>query len=179
MATIDTKRQISSAYVQLLKKKAGDKITVKDLFLECGISRQTFYYHFRDIMDVVEYTLTAILADVVVQCKEIDVPRDAIHLVLETVLENRGLIRKLEGTSRSKDVEKIVADTLHSSMVQILDSHDSDYRTIRQSDRTVLLDFMAYGLLGVVLTRLDDANLDIDVLTEQLLHIYSGEWKLL
>ncbi len=179
MATYDTKKQISDAYVRILKTKAGDKITVKDLFTECGISRQTFYYHFRDIMDVVEYTLRGILSDVVRDCKKIDVPREAIHLVLETVLENRGLIRRLESTSRSKEVEKIVADALHDSMAQILDSHDAEYRNLRQSDRAVLLDFTAYGVLGIVLTRLNDPDLDIDILTDQLLHIYSGEWKLL
>ena len=39
----------------LIRRKDADKITVKDLVEVCGISRQTFYYHFKDIVDVVEW----------------------------------------------------------------------------------------------------------------------------
>ena len=37
--------------------KLGTKITVKSLIEACHISRQTFYYHFQDIMDVLEWSV--------------------------------------------------------------------------------------------------------------------------
>ena len=33
------------------------KITVKDIVERCGVNRNTFYYHFKDIPDVVEFIL--------------------------------------------------------------------------------------------------------------------------
>ena len=39
----------------LLLKKPLDKITINDLTTDCGISRMTFYYHFKDIYDLVEW----------------------------------------------------------------------------------------------------------------------------
>ena len=33
------------------------KVTVKDIVERCGVNRNTFYYHFRDIPDVVEFIL--------------------------------------------------------------------------------------------------------------------------
>ncbi|MBB5265315.1 AcrR family transcriptional regulator [Catenibacillus scindens] len=51
----DMKTLIADTFSRLLEKENIDKITVKRLIEECHISRQTFYYHFKDIMDVLEW----------------------------------------------------------------------------------------------------------------------------
>lgn len=52
-----TKQSISESLMMLLETHTIDKITVKDIVAECGVNRQTFYYHFRDIYDLLEWTL--------------------------------------------------------------------------------------------------------------------------
>ncbi|SHK74950.1 transcriptional regulator, TetR family [Hespellia stercorisuis DSM 15480] len=51
-----TKKQLEEALKQCLLQKPFDKITISDLTEACGISRMTFYYHFKDIYDLVEYS---------------------------------------------------------------------------------------------------------------------------
>lgn len=51
----DMKNIIGETFVKMVARKGIDKITVKALIEECHISRQTFYYHFQDIMDVLEW----------------------------------------------------------------------------------------------------------------------------
>ena len=43
-----TKYALEDALKKLLLQKPIDKITINDLTEECGISRMTFYYHFKD-----------------------------------------------------------------------------------------------------------------------------------
>ena len=50
-----TKDVIIHALLELLGEKPADKITVKDIVERCGVNRNTFYYHFRDIPDAVDY----------------------------------------------------------------------------------------------------------------------------
>lgn len=50
----DTKRAISRTFVELLEKKPFDKITIKDIVETCGINRNTFYYYYSDIYDLLE-----------------------------------------------------------------------------------------------------------------------------
>ncbi len=38
--------------LELLKTKSIDKVTVKDICDECEINRNTFYYYYKDIYDV-------------------------------------------------------------------------------------------------------------------------------
>ena len=50
-----TKRAISASLKRLLLTKSLNKITIQDIADDCGINRQTFYYHFQDIYDLVEW----------------------------------------------------------------------------------------------------------------------------
>src|SRR5574344_2031238 len=51
-----TKRALSQSLKKLLGVKPLDKITVTDIVEDCGVNRQTFYYHFQDMADLVEWT---------------------------------------------------------------------------------------------------------------------------
>ena len=44
-----TKRALEASLKKLLLQKPLDKITINDIAEDCGISRMTFYYHFKDI----------------------------------------------------------------------------------------------------------------------------------
>ena len=52
-----TKTDIKEAFMTLLNKKPFDKITVKEIVEECGINRNTFYYHYEDIYDLLQSVL--------------------------------------------------------------------------------------------------------------------------
>lgn len=50
-----TKRALEVSLKKMLLQKPLDKITINDITEDCGISRMTFYYHFKDIYDLVEW----------------------------------------------------------------------------------------------------------------------------
>ncbi len=49
-----TQRFIMSTFMQLLESESLDKITVRDIVEECEINRNTFYYHYSDIYDLLD-----------------------------------------------------------------------------------------------------------------------------
>ena len=50
-----TKKALADALKKMMVVKPIDKITVNDLVETCGVSRQTFYYHFNDVYDLLEW----------------------------------------------------------------------------------------------------------------------------
>ena len=50
-----TKEALAAALKQMMTVKPMDKITIKDLVEICGVNRQTFYYHFDDVYDLLEW----------------------------------------------------------------------------------------------------------------------------
>ena len=53
----NTKRMLVDTFLELLHKKPLSKITVSEIVNTCHINRKTFYYHFTDIYDLLEWYL--------------------------------------------------------------------------------------------------------------------------
>lgn len=49
-----TKQAIIASFTKLLNERPLDKISIKDIVNDCGINRNTFYYHYQDIYALVE-----------------------------------------------------------------------------------------------------------------------------
>ena len=54
-----TKKAIVESFISLLNQKPLDKITVKEIVDDCGINRNTFYYHFEDIRALLAFVIDA------------------------------------------------------------------------------------------------------------------------
>lgn len=52
-----TKRAITESFRALLAVKPLDKITVRDIVEDCGLTRNTFYYHYEDVYDLLSDVL--------------------------------------------------------------------------------------------------------------------------
>ena len=51
-----TKKALEASLKKMMLKKPLAKITIRDITDDCGISRMTFYYHFQDIYDLIEWS---------------------------------------------------------------------------------------------------------------------------
>lgn len=50
-----TKARLAKSLKDLMAERTLDKITIKEIVQRCGVNRQTFYYHFRDIYDLLDW----------------------------------------------------------------------------------------------------------------------------
>lgn len=104
---IDMKTVISRTFVTMIKQKGIDKITVKALIDACNISRQTFYYHFQDIMEVIEWSLEQATQNMLTRSLEAGNPEEALSILVTSAVENRTLIRKLLDSQKREQIEKL------------------------------------------------------------------------
>ena len=73
-------------------KKPLDKITIRDITDDCGISRMTFYYHFQDIYDLVEWCCIEDATAALQGKKTCDTWNEGLVQIFEAVLENKAFI---------------------------------------------------------------------------------------
>lgn len=86
-----TKQALAESLKSLLKKKPIDKITVKELAGICGVNRQTFYYHFQDLYELLGWIYrTEALASIEHE-RAYDTWQQGLLKILEYVQENRAL----------------------------------------------------------------------------------------
>jgi len=53
--SIITKKALAKSLKELMNSIPLNKISVKEIVNNCGLNRQTFYYHFQDIYNLLEW----------------------------------------------------------------------------------------------------------------------------
>ena len=105
---VDMKAMIAGTYLQLVQHGNVDKITVKALIDACHISRQTFYYHFRDIMDVLEWSIQRETARLVEETLQVEGMGQALKLFISFSVERFPLLRRLLDSQKRVQLEAIM-----------------------------------------------------------------------
>ena len=60
-----TSKAIKASFLKLLNEKPLNKISVKDIVEDCGINRNSFYYHFQDIPALLEEMIREKAAEII------------------------------------------------------------------------------------------------------------------
>ena len=78
-----TKEMLAESLMKLLARRTLDKITIQDIVDDCGYNRQTFYYHFHDIYDLIDWIFAAQTQELIEKCRacgSLDVGVEAVIL---------------------------------------------------------------------------------------------------
>ena len=89
-----TKQAIETAFLQLLNEKPLNKISVRDIVEKCGINRNSFYYHFQDIYEVLELICRYDLVDQIAYREEESFSH-WMERLMEIVETNKWFYRKM------------------------------------------------------------------------------------
>ncbi|WP_455582024.1 TetR/AcrR family transcriptional regulator C-terminal domain-containing protein [Dysosmobacter sp.] len=164
---IQTKALIAQQFAAMIRQRSVDKITVRDLVEVCHISRQTFYYHFQDIMDVVEWSVRQAMEQTLRQSLLADTPQAALRVFTSAVIEGRPLLEKLLHSHQREQIELLLVETMRTYLQELLRSRPPA-APVHYADLDVLLDFYAYGIVGLLLKYCGDPRMDGDRLAQQL-----------
>lgn len=134
-------------YLQLVQHGNVDKITVKALIDACHISRQTFYYHFRDIMDVLEWVHPAGDGPAGGGDLQVEGMGQALKLFISFAVERFPLLRRLLDSQKRVQLEAIMLDAMERYLSEVAKQRPRDV-PLSYGDREVLLRFTGLRLGG-------------------------------
>ena len=133
MANI-TKLALEAALKKELLTKSLDKITINELAEDCGISRMAFYYHFKDIYDLVEWVCVEDGTKALQGKKTYENWQEGFCQIFEAVQENKPFIM---------NVYRCVVEEKCTGM-QVAEEH-----------KEFIAGFYKYGFVGVMLDWID------------------------
>ena len=170
---VDVKQMIAETLAKLLEHKSVDKITVKELVDACGISRQGFYYHFQDIMEVIEWITAQAIQRAVEVSLAADTAQEALKAVILTLRENGNLIQHLMASQRRDEIERLLVASARTYLEKVLRAKAAGL-TVKPSDLEAAIRFHSYGLVGMLVESLDQ-EVDADLLADQFCRLLTGE----
>lgn len=87
-----TKQALANSLKSLLQKKTLNKITIKDIVDDCGVNRQTFYYHFQDVYDLVDWIFHHDFERLLKDYSDYTNWHQGCRRILDYMQENRSLV---------------------------------------------------------------------------------------
>lgn len=165
-----TKKALMTALIELLNGTTLDNITVKDIVERADVSRQTFYYHFGDVYELLEWAFQE-------QLKHLnELPAnnwdERILIAIDYLRTNRTLAmnvyHSLGAEYLSLGLERAVRPFVEASL-----NHVAGSIPMQQRDKEFAVSFFTYGVIGSIMKWLDDG------MPEELDHIIMDVGRLL
>lgn len=149
-----TKQALITSFKKLLETEPFDKITISDITNDCGLSRQTFYYHFRDIFDMIRWIYNSESLNEIGGRGGYGTWQDKIRELFDYTLNNKSLIL---GTFNSKCRNDLFGYYMDVSIRKISDivemKSDGD---IAEKDKKFIASVYAYAFVGIMVDWISD-----------------------
>jgi len=171
-SAIRSRKVIRQAFMELLKEKSFEKITVTDIVKRADINRSTFYAHYPDVMGLIEEIQNEVLDythQVLMEMSFknfLENPKPLLNEIVKMAEENNELYRLLSNSNIAVRQLIIIKEILIERMVKTIeipgiasDSFEKEF-TVR---------FFMGGVVDIYLQWLNgDLNGSIEELTDEL-----------
>lgn len=169
-----TKRAISASLKKLLREKKLNKITVQDIADDCGINRQTFYYHFQDIYDLVEWTCIEDTEKVLKENRTYATWQEGFLAVFYLAKEDKTFIENIYRSVSLELLEQYLYRLVYPLLKNVVDEKAKNY-TVRDENKKYIADFYKYAFVGVLLEWIrNDMRESPESITDRVSKIVSG-----
>ena len=169
-----TKRALEQSLKNLLLQKPLHKITISDIADDCGINRMTFYYHFKDIYDLVEWSCLEDARKALDKNKTYDTWQQGFLQIFEEVLENKQFVMNVYRCVHQEQVEKYLKPPVDSLLLDVINERSAGM-TMRDEDKSYIAQIFSYIFIGLMLDWIkDDMREDPKMIVNRLAMLIKG-----
>ena len=144
-----TKKALAEGLKELIKTKSFDKISVADIALSCGLNRQTFYYHFQDKFDLVNWIYYHELISRISDNLTFENWDKRLCEILTIMKKNQPFYQTTLTSSGNHGFQDYLFRITRALLLDIINKIVGA-RTIRADHVSFLAEFYTYGIVGIV-----------------------------
>ena len=172
-----TKEIIIKTLFELLNERPLAKITVKDIVERCGVNRNTFYYHFKDISDVVEYALLREVDRVFESQVKVDSVLECLEVLVNLMGEKKKAMLHIYCSVQRETFTKAL-DKMCEYIVNQYVEHNFQREILEKEDMKILMHFFKCVMCGVVLNWMDHRmSYDLTEYAGRLRNLYGDTFE--
>ena len=168
-----TKRAIRQSLLKLLQKKEIAKISVKDICDLCEITRNTFYYYYSDIYQVLKELLTTETDNVIMEELEYDNFYEEFLQRYHLILEYRQAVLHLYKSKNRDMVLKYFYDMTENFVNKYVRKEVTGTK-LSEEDISFITDFYTNSIIGTTLKWMQGGMQNSQ---EQLIHRLSLSYQ--
>ena len=170
-----TKRALEDSLKKLLLVKPLNKITINDIAEDCGVNRMTFYYHFKDIYDLVEWSCVEDASKALQNYKTYDTWEQGFVKIFYAVKENKPFVMNVYRCVSREQVETYLAPLVDNLLMGVVDEQSGDL-VVREDDKKFVAKIYSYIFVGIMLEWIAaDMSGEPEVIVEKLATVIHGD----
>lgn len=143
-----TKKALADTLKKLSTNKELNKITVADIVEDCGVNRQTFYYHFNDKYELLKWIYETELFDPLMENLSFDNWEPKMIEALRVIKKMRGFFMNTVQSS-SSFFQDYLQKTLLGVFYTAVEDLDPE-NTLSKDEKELYASFFTYGISGVI-----------------------------
>ena len=145
-----TKRALEASLKNLLLKKPLSKITISDITEDCGINRMTFYYHFKDIYDLVEWSCQEDASKALAGNKTYETWQQGFLQLFKAVQDNKPFIMNVYHSVSREQVENYLYQLTYDLLEGVVEEQAAGM-SVRPEDKAFIANVYKYAFVGLML----------------------------
>ncbi len=147
---LETKQAIIKTFMQLLNEKSFDKITVTDIVNRCGVNRNTFYYYYQDIFDLLEEIFTSETEKVIKEHQHYDTWEEAFNIAVGFARINKRAVYHIFNSVNRQILEDYLFKVIKKNMTEYVEPIAAEINA-DDEDRDALILFYSSALMYMTL----------------------------
>ena len=169
-----TKYALENSLKKLLLQKPLNKITINDITEDCGINRMTFYYHFRDIYDLVEWVCMEDAKKALADNKTYETWQQGFVRIFDAVRENKPFIMNVYRCVSREQVERYLTPLTDNLIMGVINELSANM-VVREEDKAFIARVYSYAFVGLMLDWIkDDMREDPQQIVDRLARLIKG-----
>ncbi len=178
MAREYTKNLIRDEFIDMLNERPLNKITVKDLAEKCEINRNTFYYHYKDIYEILSEIFQQELQKVIDEYNDTLSWEESFLLAAEFALENKKAIYHIYNSIRREELEDYIYNVSGNIMVRYVEKKSEDI-SASEGDKNLIATFYQSALTEMVLRWVESGmEEDTEIIIKRIGQLFNGNIRL-
>lgn len=145
-----TKKALAGSLKKLSLEKPLDKITVTDIAEDCQVNRQTFYYHFQDIYDLVQWIYTSEVAVALGDKRTYDTWEQGFLQLFQYIQKNKAFVLNTYHSLSREYLERFLYKEAYNLLMDVINEKSAGI-SVRDDDKTFIAHFYKYGFVGLIL----------------------------
>lgn len=169
-----TEKAIAASFKHLLQKKSLNKITISDIANDCGINRMTFYYHFRDIYDLIEWICDEDCKTALEGCTGLDNWTQALENFINVLYEDRAFVMSAFHSVERGKIDEYLHRVISNILQEVIGAMESS-QYVSTEDKQFISDYYTFAFSGLITQWIDGGMKDNrDKLFRQIKTITAG-----
>ena len=154
-----TRKAIIDSFIKLLNDRPLNRITVKDIVEDCGINRNSFYYHFHDIPELIEQITIEAANAIIEKYPTIASLEECMDVAIQFALENKKAALHIYNSANRGMFELYLMKVCRYIVTAYINTvlHG---RTIKESDMDVIVRFYTCEFFGQIILWMSDGMKD-------------------